>query len=686
MTDAGEVDGTDDVATLRPHLVGGASEGGPLVVARGLSLGIGITTGLALLVTSGSLAASDPEVASVVIDAAVAALGWSLLFAVVPVLLPNRFARPQVAVGGLATIGALLLVPDGRFDLVAVLLGLGLTMLTARGVPASLEGTAPSARGRLAAATGAGAAAAFAVAGLVVAAAGVTTAAIVLAVVVGVATVLTTATAAKPGTRDVIPMQEVIGGETGIPERPALAEQFRRVASRASVPPGVLAGGLAGLGVLAIPVMARFVWIDRIEDDAVQVATMLGVAGAIAAVVILLLGSAGPALRGETPAGRVPIVTSVVAAATAVVAASAPHETTITLAVAATFVAAGVMFARLDLVMVSVTVPSTRALPVVLRGLLTALGAIGWLAVTTALDRRFGPAWALSITGLLWLLTPIAVRGIVAAMHADVDATVANVLEAQHNRQRGATTGDGPLLSARGIDFSYGTVQILFGVDFEVHDGEMVALLGTNGAGKSTLLRVVSGLGIPTSGTVRFDGRDITYDSPTRRVDAGITQIPGGKAVFGPMSVVENLRVYGYALGADRKAVNSGIEQAFAAFPRLAERKDQQAQLMSGGERQMLALSKALILQPRVLLIDELSLGLAPKIVAQLLEMVRTINATGTAVVLVEQSVNVALTLAHRAYYMEKGEVRFEGPSADLLESDVLRSVYLQGAAKGLAS
>jgi ABC-type branched-subunit amino acid transport system ATPase component len=184
---------------------------------------------------------------------------------------------------------------------------------------------------------------------------------------------------------------------------------------------------------------------------------------------------------------------------------------------------------------------------------------------------------------------------------------------------------------------------------------------------------------------VRFDGQDVTYAAPGDRVRAGITQVPGGKAVFGPMSVVENLRVYGYALGTDKAAVDRGIEQAFEAFPRLAERRNQTAQTLSGGEQQMLALSKALILQPRLLLIDELSLGLAPKIVAQLLDMVREINQRGTAIVLVEQSVNVALSLVEHAYYMEKGEVRFDGKAADLLERpDILRSVYLKGAAEGL--
>jgi branched-chain amino acid transport system ATP-binding protein len=152
------------------------------------------------------------------------------------------------------------------------------------------------------------------------------------------------------------------------------------------------------------------------------------------------------------------------------------------------------------------------------------------------------------------------------------------------------------------------------------------------------------------------------------------------------MSVVENMRVFGYSHGRDRRAVDRGIERSLAAFPRLAERRNQAAGTLSGGEQQMLALSKALILEPRLLCIDELSLGLAPKVVGELLVMVRAINATGCAVVLVEQSVNVALSLVHRAYFMEKGQVRFEGAAADLVDrDDLLRSVFLEGAARGLA-
>jgi ABC-type branched-subunit amino acid transport system ATPase component len=225
---------------------------------------------------------------------------------------------------------------------------------------------------------------------------------------------------------------------------------------------------------------------------------------------------------------------------------------------------------------------------------------------------------------------------------------------------------------------------VLFGVDFSIEEQEMVALLGTNGAGKSTLLRVISGLGLPTRGTVHYQGTDISFLDAERRVRLGIVQIPGGRSVFDPMTVVENLKTFGFAFDRDTKTIQRGMDAAFEAMPRLAERRNQRAQTLSGGERQMLGLAKAFVLRPRLLLIDELSLGLAPRIVSELLETVRTINAAGTAVVLVEQSVNVALSVVNHAYFMERGEIRYDGPAADLLERpDLIRSVFLEGVARG---
>ena len=239
------------------------------------------------------------------------------------------------------------------------------------------------------------------------------------------------------------------------------------------------------------------------------------------------------------------------------------------------------------------------------------------------------------------------------------------------------------LLEVRDVDFSYGPVQVLFGVNLDVARGEVLALLGTNGAGKSTLLRAISGLGRIDGGHIHYDGSDITKAEPGERVRRGIVQMPGGKAVFPDLTVAENLAAASYTFIWDRARVTERIERSVALFPVLGERMDQPAATLSGGEQQMLGLATALLLDPQILLIDELSLGLAPIVVEQLLQVVTGLRETGLTIVIVEQSVNVALSVADRAVFMEKGTVRFEGPAAVLLErDDLVRAVFLGGASK----
>ena len=237
------------------------------------------------------------------------------------------------------------------------------------------------------------------------------------------------------------------------------------------------------------------------------------------------------------------------------------------------------------------------------------------------------------------------------------------------------------LLSCKGIDMAYGPVQILFGVDFEVEPNEIVALLGTNGAGKSTLLKGICGLVKPKRGTVVFDGDDVTNLPADLTARRGIALMPGGKGVFPTLTVRENLRLAGWLIRDQPARLDEARREVLDLFPVLESRQHQMAGNLSGGEQQMLALGGALMTKPELLMIDELSLGLAPTIVAQLLDVVREIHRRGTTIVLVEQSVNVALNLAERAVFMEKGEVRFEGPAKDLLERpDILRSVFIAGA------
>jgi ABC-type branched-subunit amino acid transport system ATPase component len=228
------------------------------------------------------------------------------------------------------------------------------------------------------------------------------------------------------------------------------------------------------------------------------------------------------------------------------------------------------------------------------------------------------------------------------------------------------------------VDFSYGRLQVLFDLSLEVAPGEALALLGTNGAGKSTLLKVVAGLERPTSGRIELAGRDITGVEAEALVRRGVVLVPGGKAIFPDMTVAENLEMQSFLLRRERARVRDGRERVLEIFPRLAERLGQRAGTMSGGEQQQLALAKALILDPVLLCIDELSLGLAPVVVGELLEIVDRIRATGVSLVLVEQSLNVAAAMCERAVFLEKGAVRFEGRTAELLErDDIARAVFL---------
>jgi branched-chain amino acid transport system ATP-binding protein len=228
---------------------------------------------------------------------------------------------------------------------------------------------------------------------------------------------------------------------------------------------------------------------------------------------------------------------------------------------------------------------------------------------------------------------------------------------------------------------SYGAVEVLRGIDFTVRRGEVVALLGTNGAGKSTILRCISGLLKPDAGEIRFDGRDIAGMPTEETVKLGITQVPGGRGLLPNLTVEENLRMGAYPIRRQRSAVRAGYERVYGIFPRLAERRRQLAGLLSGGEGQMLAIGRALMLEPKMMMIDELSLGLAPLIVQNLVQIVRDINATGVSIILVEQSANLALSITDHAYFIEKGQLRFDGSSKELLErDDLLRSVFLAAA------
>jgi ABC-type branched-subunit amino acid transport system ATPase component/predicted MFS family arabinose efflux permease len=290
--------------------------------------------------------------------------------------------------------------------------------------------------------------------------------------------------------------------------------------------------------------------------------------------------------------------------------------------------------------------------------------------------------------GLL-LMTPIYMVGalIITSAGTSVDADVRAAQAASaasYVARQSKREGKAKLLVVRDLDVHYDQVQILFNLDFEVDDGEIIALLGTNGAGKSTLLRAVSGLTPASNGAIFFDGEDITFLPPSAHAARGIIQVPGGRGVFPNLTVAENLKLACWLFRRDDAYVSSATEAVLDRFPALRNRLGATAGDLSGGEQQMLTLGQAFLSRPRLLMIDELSLGLAPAIVEQLLGIVKDIAALGTTIILVEQSVNVALTVARRAVFMEKGEIRFTGPTSELLaRPDILRSVYLKGAGGG---
>ncbi|HVS48329.1 MAG TPA: ABC transporter ATP-binding protein [Candidatus Dormibacteraeota bacterium] len=232
------------------------------------------------------------------------------------------------------------------------------------------------------------------------------------------------------------------------------------------------------------------------------------------------------------------------------------------------------------------------------------------------------------------------------------------------------------LLELSGIDVFYGRVQAVRGATLEVDKGEVVALIGSNGAGKTTTLRTISGLLHPTHGTIKFDGKDITHTEPQKIVNLGICQSPEGRRLFARMSVLDNLRMGAYTR-TNAAEIKSDMDRVFELFPRLKERLHQIAGTLSGGEQQMCAMGRALMAKPKVLMLDEPSLGLAPILVETIFNIVKEINAQGTPVLLVEQNAHKALEVAHRAYVLETGVVVKSGTGRELLESADVQKAYL---------
>lgn len=233
-----------------------------------------------------------------------------------------------------------------------------------------------------------------------------------------------------------------------------------------------------------------------------------------------------------------------------------------------------------------------------------------------------------------------------------------------------------PMLEVRDLHVSYGAIKAVQGVSFELNKGEIVALIGSNGAGKSTILRTISGLEHAKSGSILYEGNELTKMKPHKIVELGIAHVPEGRRVFPKMTVTENLNM-GANLIKDKQLIKEGLERVFHVFPRLKEREKQQAGTLSGGEQQMLALGRALMTNGDLLMLDEPSMGLAPIIVEDIFRIIKSINETGTSILLIEQNAFLALNTANKAYVLETGKITMQGPSKDLLADERVKAAYL---------
>jgi len=442
--------------------------------------------------------------------------------------------------------------------------------------------------------------------------------------------------------------------------------------------------GVLGFALVAVPATFNLMMKDIYGYDAFQRGWILSITWAVSVAAIPIAGRYGERLFRKSPPSALKLMgVSILLYGTFLTIGLRFQQAAILIA----FFAIGNAFQGMAFTQmgpsISAVVPyQMRAQAFAMVGVYIFLmgGFFGGL-LTGAFSDAFGQRTALTV-----VIPPATLIGGLLIiygsryMKSDISRTVAELMEMQEEQKRMAADPENiPALQVRNVDASYGTLQVLFDVSFEVKKGECLAILGTNGAGKSTVLRAISGLLNPDRGVVRMNGRTITLVDPQYRVALGMMQIPGGDAVFPSMTVDENLELWSELIE-DKTKRAERVAATFEAFPELTHLIDSKAGSLSGGQQQMLALSKAIMLEPDLLLIDELSLGLAPIVVQRLLVIVERLKAQGTTMVLVEQSVNVALSVADRAVFMERGQVKFEGPAQELLQrDDLLRAVFLSG-------
>ncbi len=477
---------------------------------------------------------------------------------------------------------------------------------------------------------------------------------------------------------------EVLADDEGHSIAISTEAAFARIRSIRTIRSVIVAFCALGFGLFSQQVLATLYLDDTLGvTDVLDRGIVLSSIGLLALPVLPFVGRAFDATYRRDPARALALVGALVLPSALLTPLQYSTSST------ALFVALGVPQAVLTTAAFAMVRPVLQAVvPYRLRGMGTAYGTIyiffiggfGGGVLSGFLTDSIGVRGTVITLGV-----PSAIVGGLLLINGarfirdDLALVVEELLEEREEvRRRGEQGLATPALQLANVDFSYGSVQVLFGIDLEVRQGETLALLGTNGAGKSTILRVVSGLATPERGVVRFRGQNITYVSPESRAkQLGIMLLPGGHGVFGHLTVEQNLRVAARLRASNRREVAERVERVLALFPELEPRRGQVASKLSGGQQQMVALARVLVHEPEVLLIDELSLGLAPAIVERLLTLVEDLKARGQTMVIVEQSLNVALAVADRAIFLEKGEVRFEGPAQELLERDDLaRAVF----------
>ncbi len=476
---------------------------------------------------------------------------------------------------------------------------------------------------------------------------------------------------------------EVVGNTQPVP--PSLEAAFARILKIRTLKMCLIAFSAMGFGLFTAPVLGNLFLKQQYGLDAFR-RGLIGTIGSLGVLVALpFVGRYYDKLYRRDPAQALALIGKIILP----VAVLVPIQYFMPDAVL--WAVFSVMVTVLTLSAFSMVGPVlTSVAPYHLRGLTGAVGAIylfffgatGGAVLSAGLDQAFGPRAAVLIVMIPTTIIGgfMIIRGS-RFIRNDLSLVVLELQEEQEEHERQAADPESiPVLQLNNVDFSYGHVQVLFNVAFEVRRGEVLALLGTNGAGKSTALKVAAGLVTADRGVVRLNGRTVTYATPEQRSRLGIHLLPGGRGVFGEMTIYENLEMGGFAYRGDRAEMRRRMERVLAMFPALESARNRRADTLSGGQQQMLALAIALLHDPQVLMIDELSLGLAPIVVQELIEVVERLKAEGVTMIVVEQSLNVAAAIADRAVFMEKGQVRFEGAIADLMERDDLaRAVFLGG-------